>query len=137
MDSFVTGAKCPPTRAKRITELIALMVAKDLRPAAIVEGEGFKRLLSYLEPGYIIPSAVHVMDIVRRKFAVAKGKLEGILSVNESKYAITTDIWTSFSNDAYISLTLHFIDNSWELKSYTIATYPFPEQHTAIIQLTN
>ena len=131
MDSFVSRVKCPPTRAKRIiTELIALMVAKDLLPAAIVEGEGFKRLLSYLEPGYIIPLAVHVMDIVRRKFAVAKEKLERILSANESKYAITTDIWTSVSNDAYISLTLHFIDNSWELKSYTLVTYSFPEQHT-------
>jgi len=32
-------------------------------------------------------------------------------------------------NDAYISLTLHFIANSWELKSYTLATYPFSEQH--------
>ena len=42
MDSFVSHVKCPPTRAKRITELIALMVVKDLRPAAIVEGEGFK-----------------------------------------------------------------------------------------------
>ena len=25
---------------------------------------------------------------------------------------------------------MHFIDNSWELKSYTLATCPFPEQHT-------
>ena len=130
IDSFLSRAKCPVTRAKRITELIALMVAKDLRPAAVVEGEGFKRLLSYLEPGYTIPSSVHVMDIVRRKFLAAKEKLGEILSANESKYGITTDIWTSFSNDAYISLTLHFIDNSWELKSYTLATYPFPEQHT-------
>ena len=32
------------------------MIARDLRPAAIIEGEGFKRLLSFLEPGYVIPS---------------------------------------------------------------------------------
>ena len=30
----------------------------------------------------------------------------------------------------YVSLTLYFIDNCWELKSYTLATYPFPEQYT-------
>ena len=70
------------------------------------------------------------MEIVRRKFAAAKERLEGMLATNESKYALTTDIWTSLSNDAYISLTAHFIDNSWEMKSYTLATYPFPEQHT-------
>lgn len=102
IDTFVNHAKCPAARAKRITELVALMVAKDLRPAAVVEGEGFRRLLAYLEPGYIVPSAVHVMEIVRRKFAAVKEKLKGILAMNESKYALTADIWTSLSNDAYI-----------------------------------
>ena len=70
----MSRAKCPVTRANRITELIALMVAKDLRPAGVVEGEGFKRLLSYLEPGFTIPSSVHVMDIVRHKFLAANWK---------------------------------------------------------------
>jgi len=82
----------------------------------------------YLDPGYVIPSAVHVMDIVRRRFAIAKDKSEGILIQNMQSPC--TDIWTSFSNDAYIFLTLHFTDNSLELKSYKLATYPFPEQHT-------
>ena len=42
IDTFVTRAKCPSVRAKKITELVALMIVKDLRPAAIVEGDGFK-----------------------------------------------------------------------------------------------
>ena len=54
IDAFFTRSKCPPSRAKKITKLIAFMVVKDLRPAAVVDGEGFKRLLSYLEPGYVI-----------------------------------------------------------------------------------
>ena len=66
IDFFLSHAKRPVTRAKRITELIALMVAKNLRPAAVVEGEGFKWL--YLKPAYTILSSVHVMDIVRHKF---------------------------------------------------------------------
>ena len=34
-----------------------------------------------------------------------------------------------FWNNAYAFLTLDFIDKSWELKNYTLATYPFSEQH--------
>ena len=71
-----------------------------------------------------------MMDIVRRKFLAAREQLREILSANESKYGITTDYLDQLLNDAYISLTLHFIDNCWELKCYTLATYPFPEQHT-------
>ena len=51
-------------------------------------------------------------------------------SENTAQYSLTTDIWTSFANDAYISLTFHFIHECWELRSYTLATYLFPEQHT-------
>ena len=56
------------------------MIAKDLRPAAIVEGVGFKRLLSFLEPGYVVPSSVHLMDVVHRKYTMAKEKLKRILA---------------------------------------------------------
>ena len=48
MDTFLNHHKCPPARSKKITELVAFMVAKDLQPAAVVDGEGFKRLLSFL-----------------------------------------------------------------------------------------
>ena len=106
------------------------MIARDLRPAAIVEGEGFERLLSFLEPGYVLPSSVHLMDVVRWKYTMAKEKLKRILADNKTKYSLTTDIWTSFANDAYISLTTHFIDDCWQMRSYTLATYSFPEQHT-------
>ena len=98
MDTFVNRFKCPPARAKKITELVAFMVAKDLRPAAIVDGEGFKRLLSYLEPGYVVPSSVHIMDVIAHKYTLAKEKLRRILAENTTKYSLTTDIWTSFAN---------------------------------------
>jgi len=75
MDTFFTRCKCLPSRAKKITELIAFVVAKDLQPAAVVDGAGFKRLLLYLEPGYAIPSSVHVLDVVHRKYTMAKEKL--------------------------------------------------------------
>ena len=130
MDTFLNRHKCTPARSKKITELVAFMVAKDLRPAAVIDGEGFKQLLSFLKPGYVVTSSVYIMDVVGRKYAMAKEKLKRVLAENTTKYSMTTDIWTSFANEAYISLTVHFIDDCWEMKSYTLATYSFPEQHT-------
>ena len=82
---FVNRHKCQAARSKRITELLALMIARDLQPAAIVEGEGFKRFLSFLEPGYVISLSVHLMDVVRRKYTMAKEKLKRILADNKTK----------------------------------------------------
>ena len=72
------------------------------------------------------------MDVVGRKYAMVKEKLKRLLAENTLKYSMTTDIWTSFANKAYISLTVHFIGECWEMKSYTLIgyIYSFPERHT-------
>ena len=119
MDTFVKRHKCPPACAKKITELAAFMVAKDLQPAAIIDGEGFKRLFytSWILDMYVVPSSVHIMNVVGWKYTIAKEKLKRILAENLTKHSLTTDIWTSFANDAFISLTVHFIDNCWKMRS--------------------
>ena len=61
LDPYLSHTKCSDSRAKRITELVADMIVCDLRPAAIVEGSGFKALMSYVEPGYRVPAATHIM----------------------------------------------------------------------------
>ena len=129
---IVNCHKCQAARSKRITELLALMIARDLQPAAIVEGEGFKQFLSFLEPDYVISLSVHLMDVVCRKYTMAKEKLKRILADNKTKYSLTIDIWTSFANVAYIPLTTYFIDDCWLMRCYTLATYSFPEQHTEV-----
>ena len=43
----------------------------------------------------------------------------------------STDMWTSRSNDSYISVTLHFINKNFELKKFVLACQPFSGQHTA------
>lgn len=45
--------------------------------------------------------------------------------------ALTTDCWTNSHMQSFITLTVHFIDNNWELKAYNLDTWPFNERHTA------
>ena len=50
---------------------------------------------------------------------------------NTIKYfAATTDLWTSTANHLYLSCTIHFIDEMWELKSYCLDTVPLFADHT-------
>lgn len=52
--------------------------------------------------------------------------------LNSVKYlSITTDIWTSDNNKAYISATSHFIYNN-ELISSVLTTKEIPQQHTGV-----
>ena len=56
LDGFVKCSKCAEAHAKGITDRVSQMIVQDLRPIRIVECEGFQNLLSYLEPGYTLPS---------------------------------------------------------------------------------
>ena len=44
--------------------------------------------------------------------------------------ALTSDVWTSNTMEAYISVTVHFISTEWEMKSYVLQTKHFPDSHT-------
>ena len=50
--TFSKPKRCSDGRAKEITDRIANFVALDMRPVRVVEGEGFIKMMAYLEPGY-------------------------------------------------------------------------------------
>ena len=47
-----------------ITRSIGMFIAKDLRPYSVVENEGFKGMLTALEPRYDVPSRRHFAEKV-------------------------------------------------------------------------
>ena len=66
--------------------------------------------------------------IVFTKHQEGKSKLTNLLS-SVNALSLTTDIWTSEVNDAYITVTVHFIA-SWEMRSFVLGTREFPGHHT-------
>ena len=51
--------------------------------------------------------------------------------MSRAKYfAATTDLWTSCSSHPYLSYTVHFIDDDWQLQSFCLDTVPLFEDHT-------
>ncbi len=123
--------KCSTGRAKEITSHIVDFIARDLRPMATVEGKGFLNLMKCVEPGYKVPSVTRISELVKKKYVAAKNRLKDVLK-NVSSLAITTDIWTSCANEAYISVVGHFIDDNWLMVSCVLGTCPFPGNHTAV-----
>ena len=44
--------------------------------------------------------------------------------------SFTTDGWTSGATQSYITVTAHYINDQWEMKSATLQTRPLFESHT-------
>lgn len=130
ISSFFKPKACSQQRTNGTNERIVEFIARDLRPVSVVSGVGFKGLLAWLEPGYTVPSATCVTKLVRRRFLQGRDRLVLLLK-SEVGISFTTDMWTSSKTQGYITITGHFIDQFWELRSCVLTTKHFPERHTA------
>ena len=45
-------------------------------------------------------------------------------------YCITTDMWSSRAKQSYIAVTIHYLTDSFDMRSYLLETKEFPEVHT-------
>jgi hypothetical protein len=44
---------------------------------------------------------------------------------------VTTDSWTSVRGGCYLALTVHFINDECELRSFLLECFQYNEKHTA------
>lgn len=123
--------KKPLTDKKKqhITDLLVNFIVKDVRPLAAVQGEGFKEMLKYFEPDYTVPSHTTLWTIIDRQCDALR---ESIMEeMQGASVSLTTDLWTSPTMEAYITVTAHYITKDWNLKARVLTTSAMTERHTA------
>lgn len=85
-----------------------------------------------LNPGYSLPSrktlSVSLLPVLYNKIS---DEIKSDIAVNAQYVSVTTDAWTSLKNESYMAVTVHFIDNSCQLKSYLLQCAKFPQRHTS------
>ena len=110
--------------------LIAELVARDLRPLSIVEDDGFQLHLRYVEPNYQVPSRPHVKSVCQKLY---HSERECLITKLQAKHvALTNNLWTSLAVQAYLTVTVHFINEDWMIESYVLTTKEMPERHTGL-----
>jgi hypothetical protein len=57
--------------------------------------------------------------------------MKELMTAEVDYYALTTDMWTSRTMDAYLATTMHYLTDNFRLKQYTLDINPFEGRHTA------
>ena len=117
-------------RWNELTQAICYFLAKDMQPLDTVNDTGFRTMLKKFEPRYIPPdrktlSTHYLPQLYRAETDRVKKLLDPI-----SSYSCTTDMWTSRAQHAYISLTVHYLDDDFSLCNNLLAVKEFSETHT-------
>lgn len=130
--SFENGQ--PYTRnSKRwvtLTNSVSYAIAKDMLPFTAVEKPGFKKMLSSFDSRYQLPSRKYfsktgIPQLYNSTKASVEEEIKGV-----KHFSATTDLWSSEDMHPYMSLTIHFLTASWELKNLCLQTTFLPCDHT-------
>ncbi|XP_044155622.1 E3 SUMO-protein ligase ZBED1-like [Bufo gargarizans] len=88
-------------------------------------------MVSALNPSYKLPSRTHFTTLMERKYRETFQHVTDTINHNESRIALTADIWTSVATEAYLGITCHYIGDDWKMNSICLTTMPLEERHTA------
>ena len=106
------------------------MIVKDMQPVSVVEDERFQSLFNVLDPRYQLPSRRTIMRMLPDEYSkeadIVKKEIAAV-----SPVALTSDLWTSRVTESYMTITYHFLTETWELRSLVLETFHFRLSHTA------
>ena len=117
---------------KRLVDATATFICQSLQPLRIVDDSSFRTLLQTAEPRFQLPHRTHfTTKVIPTKYRQVRAGIEQQLATVE-KCTLTTDLWTSqYQQRAYISLTVHFVDDNFDLQCKCLQTLEIPQDHTA------
>ena len=128
----IFGAKAELTIKEKhdIDRSLMKLIVLDYQPLSIVENSGFLEYSKKLNPLYEPPSRKHLSSVLLTDlYNETRLKVKKMLS--SVKYvSITTDLWSSDSCKAYITVTCHFIYEC-KLICQVLCTKEVLKKHTA------
>ncbi len=117
-------------RSESFEEKLIKWIISDFQPLNIVNQKEFIEMIRHLSNNIQIPSRDTIRRQIMSKFSEAKNEIRIKLEETNSKFALTTDLWTSISNHSYMAVTAHFIDNEWKSSDLIIRFTNIPFPHT-------
>ncbi|KAH8304833.1 hypothetical protein KR059_011218, partial [Drosophila kikkawai] len=123
IDAFVNT--CYDTHSRRKDELdkvVMRYITTDMRPFSVVEDTGFRDMLKAFDPRYKLPCRKTLKNVIMvEQYVEKKVKVMEILKKIDF-CAITTDIWTSVANEAFITVTCSFVTDDYVLQTAVFST---------------
>ncbi|PRQ57747.1 putative transcription factor/ chromatin remodeling BED-type(Zn) family [Rosa chinensis] len=111
-------------------ELVDYVIRAEL-PFTFVEKHDFKGMIRRgFCPQYVGISASTCKRDVMKKFTKGKNDLLSVFEKFKGKICLTSDVWSSRQKMGYMSLTAHFIDNTWSLNKRIICFKMIEYPHT-------
>ncbi|KAL6144248.1 hypothetical protein ACLB2K_054943 [Fragaria x ananassa] len=109
---------------------LARMIILHGYPLSMVEQVGFRVFVKNLQPFFELVTSEGVEADCMEIYAKEKQKVSEVLDKLPGKITLTADMWASFGGSEFLSLTAHYIDESWQLKKKILSFIMVDSSHT-------
>jgi len=115
---------------EELNKEVTIGLAKDIRPLASVDGEGFKRIAqAFINFG--AKHGPHLVDtVLQTRFTLKKHMQSTAIQARESMkqkiqtealltgnyFSVTFDMWSDLRQRSFVSMTLHYINDSFVIR---------------------
>lgn len=109
----VTQSKYSATNEHQIQLKYELMewIADAGLPYSMVENERFRHWAQSMDPRFRVPSEKYLrVTLMPEMYNRVKQRVHELIKQKMEFCSLTTDMWTSANMDAYMGVTMHFID---------------------------
>ena len=118
-------------RQTKFDEAVLELLAVNCLPFDLVNSLEFKALVQHLDKRITVKDRKTYQRKMKSLATAVLSKIKKMINLHcDLSCAITSDIWSSRSQDGYISGTLHFIDEKFRLHHWTPFCEPMTERHT-------
>ena len=83
-----------------------------------------------LRPDFPIKSRVTVRKEIMELYLQEKDKLYEYFKTLDCRFSATMDMWTSNQNKGYMCVTVHWVDDDWQIQKRIISFFHVPGRHT-------
>ncbi|MGI8582739.1 MAG: hAT transposon family protein [Chitinophagaceae bacterium] len=115
---------------KNIDEKLVRWIIRDSQSFNIVENPPFIDFVNSLNENYKLINRKQVCTYIHQLYESKLIITKQIISNINSKISISFDIWTSNNQKSYLGLKMHYINEVFELKSFTLDFYYFNCPHS-------
>lgn len=114
-----------PEQQQHVNRLLAKWIARHFRAMLMVEDAGFVEFVRYItvELGRVqvaLPKRTQLRKDIIAYAAGIREQVKQAIGRGCKFFSITSDIWTARNTRSYISCTLHYVDDNFVSKNWTL-----------------
>ena len=119
---------------KEFSKLVVEWVASSVRPFMISEDAGLQKLCDFagsVDGRLKLPSQNKVKKDIDELAMKLASRMKDELQKYCLHYALTSDLWSSRTMQAFMAMTIHFLTKDFTMRNYTLEVFPVLGKHTA------